>query len=338
MPDLDNVTDIGQKHTHTVFDDTYRTLSVKGTRLMIPLINYAFDENYSFAEEDICVIANEAGLPRVNTQPENASANQAQASESAFPAQERYITDSLFRVGEEDVFQLYILEEQTWAKNDIYLRLYQYMLSHANMHLVRMLEQDCVSLPQVGVLNLRNKQPTRHIKLKYGKKQQIDITAQIINLQDFRSIDEMEKHNLYCLMPYHMFLLDNAVRKQESDVLDRYIEEKEKYNAALQKALDEKRLSPDELLLLEEARKRNLSGLNWERFGVNTREMETMGGQVLELQFEIDRKIAYENGEKKGENRILQELKDSGLFDKKKLEQFTKAMQSGKSYSAAKHR
>lgn len=218
---------MAENNSNTPFDDAYRTLAVKGKRLMIPLINYMFKQNYSM-DTSIELKPNTAYKPDAK----------------------KVITDSKFWVGEKELYNVFIIEEQTEAKSDMPFRLYDYMLAHASQNLHDTYDSGRIIMPTVGVLNLRgdNENPkTMELVHTRGK---IDVTMKSISMQKIENLDYLAEHNLFCLMPYYGFIIEDKLRNSDTkDAEILYKRELEKYNKILDQAVKEGKIDDKERFL-----------------------------------------------------------------------------------------
>lgn len=275
---------MSENNSNTPFDDAYRTLSVKGKRLMIPLINYMFKQNYSMDTS-------------IELHPNTAYK----------PDDKKIITDSKFIVGEKELYNVFIIEEQTNAKADMPFRLYDYMLAHASQNLHATYNDSKIIIPTVGVLNLRgDNKDVKTMKLVHTNGE-IDVTMKSISMQKIQDLDYLAKHDLYCLMPYYGFIIEDKLRNSETKEAENlYKKELGKYSDILDQAVTKGKIDEKERFLLSELRAKVINAMRFEKDGLNVKELEKMGGQVLELKYYDGLVRAEERAEKRAEKRANQ--------------------------------
>ena len=254
---------MNENSSNTPFDDAYRTLSVKGKRLMIPLINYMFKQHYPMDT-------------LIELKP-----NVVYKSDS-----KKLITDSEFVVGEKEVYNLFIIEEQTEAKTDMPFRLYDYMLAHASRNLHDTYDTGRIIIPTVGVLNLRgDNKDVKTMKLVHTNGE-IDVTMKSISMKNIQDLDYLAKHDLYCLMPYYGFIIEDKLRNSETkDAEKLYRQELNKYYDILEQAVAKGKIDEKERFLLHDLRNKVINAMRFEKDGLDVKELEKMGGQVLDLPY-----------------------------------------------------
>lgn len=266
---------------NTPFDDVYRTLTVKATRLMIPLINYMFNQDYSMSTP--IRLAN-------NETPKNKG--------------ESTITDSRFVLANNEEYNIFIIEEQTNLDKNIEYRLYDYMLRHASDYLSKDFERGRIVLPSVGVLNLRGDNKNIKPMKVVHTNGEIDVTMKDISMQNVSNLEYLEEKNLYCLMPFYSFTIEDKLRKYENEAAKQlYKQELDKYYSIIQKAEQKGVLIEDEASTLSDIRRLVIDGLRFHKSGLNVKELEDMGGKVIELEHEKRYKAGYNEGTRETANQ-----------------------------------
>ena len=163
---------------NTPYDDAWHIMGIRAARLFLYPINHIFKTNYPL---DTPIVA--------------------RPNETLFNGK-RIITDMCFQVGTSDTFELFILEEQAWSDGAMAQRLLEYIFSHAAMLSNDVIQAGRVSIPRAAVINLRGRQKSVSLPIYVNGKQVDNLTLGVINLQDYRSQDDLAKDNLYCLLPY----------------------------------------------------------------------------------------------------------------------------------------
>ncbi|MBO6304946.1 MAG: hypothetical protein J6M62_07725 [Selenomonadaceae bacterium] len=284
---------MAENTSNTPFDDAYRTLSAKGTRLMIPLINYMFHQKYSM-DVPITLLNNE-------TNEDNSKA----------------ITDSRFMVGDNHLYNIFIIEEQTNLDKDIPYRLYDYMLRHALSHLSKMYKNGKIILPSVGVLNLRDDNKDIKPMTLVHTNSEIDVTMKDISMQNVENLEKLAENKLYCLMPFYAFMMEKRLRNSDTEEAKKlYLQELSKYRDIIEKAKNNGDLIADESYTLDDIRQMVIDGLKFEKDGLNTKELEKMGGRIVELEHEK----RFREGQEKAEFSVFQNLMTPILKKHKNIE------------------
>ena len=218
---------MAENTSNTPFDDAYRTLSAKGTRLMIPLINYMFRRHYPM-NTPITLLDNE-------TEEDNSN----------------IITNSKFMLGNGDLYNIFIVGEQTKLNKDVPYILYDYMLRYTLSHLSEMYKTGTIILPTVGVLNLYgNYNDIKTMKLLHTNAG-INVTVSDLNLEEFPQLKDLVGFELYCLMPYHILLMEDRLKKVDNVIAKQLsIEKFNECITLLKKANENGDISDNEELLI----------------------------------------------------------------------------------------
>ncbi len=296
---------MAENTSNTPFDDVYRTLVVKTNRLMIPLINFMFNRQYPM------------DIPIVNL-----------SNEAYTPENEKLCTDAKFAIGnrEDEIYNIFIIEEQTNQDNTIPIRLYEYMLSHASRSLNDTYKHGKIVIPSVGVLNLRGSNTEVPMKLVHTNGE-IDVTMKNFSMKKSDSLEYLVEHKLYCLMPYFAFSIENRLKQADNETAkELYKAELEQYHSLLKKAQENGDISDDEAYTLMELKNNVVNHMNFGNNDVSIKEMEKMArGKVLDLEFEKIRRKAREEAQEEMQ-KAQEEMQSENKKLKKEIEKLKHQM------------
>ena len=134
----------------------------------------------------------------------------------------------------------------------------------------------------------------------------IDVTMKSISMQKIENLDYLAEHNLFCLMPYYGFIIEDKLRNSDTkDAEFLYKRELEKYNKILDQAVKEGKIDNKERFLLTELRGKVINAMRFEKDGLDVKELEKMGGQVLELKYYDGIVRAEEKAEEKANKKTF---------------------------------
>ena len=250
-----------------IFDDIFRTLCEKNSKLLIPLINEVFHKNYPMTEK----IELWAGEHHVL----------AEDSKSL----DKRITDSAIHIGE----KLYHLECQSNPDGSMVLRMVEYDFHIALENAVEMATGYEMQFPESAVLYLRHSENTPdeiQMKITFPQNHSVTYSVPVIKTQLYSEEDIIGKQ-LYFLIPYYILKYEHI-----SDTED-LTEISQEYRKLYQGMTDAK-----EAGLLNEYDMSNIVDFTNKLVEYVFREQETirnevnavMGGEVLETY--ADRMIA----------------------------------------------
>jgi hypothetical protein len=253
---------------HTPYDDVFRTLVMDCKKLLIPLINETFGENYSGTEE-IILKENELFIHRPDG------------------TEDKRITDSLIEILRHKVGKDYHFECQSTPDGNIVVRIYDYDSQ------IALRESEIrngvleVRFPHSAILYLRStKNTSDFLKIRIVTPDgDVSYTVPVIKMSDYK-IEDIFKKNLLFLIPFYIFTYENEFKDIESNG-ERLRKLKETY-ADIRKTLDDMCVSGglDEYTkctLCEMTEKViNSIALNFQN--IKKEVNEVMGGQILEYE------------------------------------------------------
>lgn len=207
----------------TAYDDSFRTLLNDCRKLIIPVVNEAFGEDYT-GQEEVVFAPNEHFL------------NQEDGAE------EKRITDSNFIiVGADGAKKRYHIECETNLDDTIILRIFEYDAQIALNDGKREGTTFTVSFPHSAVMALRHtkKTPnTMHIRvITPGGEAGYDVP--VIKVQRY-SLEEIFERRLLFFLPFYIFSYERQLPECENDEakLKQLIDEYRHIRAKLDDLLD----------------------------------------------------------------------------------------------------
>ncbi len=256
-----------QKH-NTIFDDVFRTMVQKMPKLLIPVINEVFRTNYT--EKDyVSQMRNE--------------------HEEEFG---RIITDSVIRIGN----KLYHIECQSTEDSSMVVRMIEYDFAIALEETLQNGRPYEMEFPQSCVLYLRHKDNTPNaleLKVNLPNGGSFLYHTPIIKVQQYAK-DEIFQKKLLLFLPYYIMRYEKQLPEiyENAEKLEQLLTEYEEIRYGLEVELyDEGKseLYKDLIKLIV-----RISEYMIQSKHANERMGKVMGGKVLELASEMDRRIGRE--------------------------------------------
>ena len=181
---------------NTPYDNAYRTLLDSCPRLIIPLINEIFGENYT-GQEKIVQSPNEFFI--------------------LDEGDRKIVTDSVFTIYGDHVGH-YHIECQSNSDGSMLIRMFKYD-SHIAVKCSSVFENTLtVRFPNFAVLYLRstvNTPDTSVIQIETPGGS-VSYEVRIIKIKEY-SIEEIFRKNLLLLIPFHIFVFESRLEDIESD-------------------------------------------------------------------------------------------------------------------------
>ena len=269
----------------TAYDDSFRTLLNDCRELIIPVVNDAFDENYT-GREEIILMNNEQFLIRYSGDVE------------------KRVTDASFIIVRADgTRKRYHIECESRMDKSILVRVFEYDAQIALTSAELQSDTFTVSFPHSAVLALRHtsKTPnTMHIRV-VTPGGEIGYDVPVVKVQ-YYSLDEIFERKLFFFLPFYIFSHEKQLPEYESD------EEK------LRKLTDEYRNILARLDALQEAGELNsftkvaicsminhvmeLIAENYTKVREGVKDI--MGGKVLDYDAKTIRNEAWNGGRNEG--------------------------------------
>ncbi len=266
MNKINNKTQIKDENIGTPFDDVFRTLLEKCSRLIVPVLNEVFHTDYSM-DEKVTLLSNEHYFVE-----EDGSAG-------------KRITDSCILIRK----KLYHIECESKVNSAIEIRMIEYDFHIALSHRQDSHGEQILRFPESAVLMLRSTEKTPdYLKVKLIMPDGLEAFYKIpvVKVQQY-SKEEIFNKNLLFFIPYYILRFEKNLKNidEQDEKLKQLTDDyREIYNRLCEL---EKRNVIDNTYLhdlvgltcrLIEVVARNTKNI--------TREVVQMGGQVLELESE----------------------------------------------------
>jgi hypothetical protein len=280
------------------YDDAFRTMETECDDIVIPFVNYFYNENYD-ENAQISRLRNEHFI------------------EHEDQSDEKRITDSHFKITQNGVSKIYHIEcESSAFDNSILVRMFEYDSqialdeSEADGTVLR------VRFPYTGLLLLRrsDKAPGRAEVIIQTPKGEISYDVTIMKMSDF-TIDRLFENRLYLMIPFYIFNYERQLKKinLDDDKTEALAEEFRNIMDRLDEELDNGKLSALSHNAIIRLTHKVVYKLSMNHEKVQEKVGGIMGGKVLDLpDFKVFREGKAE-GLKEGKAEGLKEGKAEGL-------------------------
>lgn len=258
---------IREKDYNTPYDDAFRTMLSKCTRLIIPVINELFGENYSGSEQ-IVQTPNEYYVSVGNGE------------------DRKIVTDSVFTIIGV-LKRRYHLECQSSTDGSILIRIFEYdvhaALEYAEIDGDRMR----VRLPHSGILYLRSSDKTPRIStiMIEASEGEVEHRVHSMMVKEY-TVEEIFSKNLLFLIPFHIFAYEKRLDHIDSDAAE--CESLTEHYAGIidriEKLAEEGSITAYERQIILELSWKVFNAVTKRHDNVRKAGKEVMGGRVLELE------------------------------------------------------
>ncbi len=250
-----------------IFDDIFRTLCEKNSKLLIPLINEVFHKDYKMTEK----IELWSGEHHV-------------LSGDVDGLDER-VTDSAIYIGH----KLYHIECQSNPDGSMVLRMVEYDFHIALENAVRGEEGYEIRFPESAVLYLRHGKNTPdeiQMKVTFPQNESVTYRVPVVKVQQYSEEDILGKQ-LYFLIPYYILKYEHI---SEEDSLEEISEEYRRLYQGMMDARDAGLLNEYDMSNIVDFTNRLVEYVFRENQNAKREVSAVMRGQVLETY--ADRMIA----------------------------------------------
>lgn len=185
-------------NSNTPYDDVHKTMSHDCPRLLIPVVNEAFQEKYT-GDEKIKFLHNEHFI-----------------NIEGKPTEEK-ITDSCFEIQSETI-KKYLIESQSNADSSMPRRLFEYGSQVALDDAVEEGDQLVVDFPRTAVLFLRHTRNTPdEMKIKIQTTGgSVLYNVPVIKIQKY-TLQEIFEKNLLFFLPFYIFRYSKKLKVYEAN-------------------------------------------------------------------------------------------------------------------------
>lgn len=258
--------------TNTIFDDVFRTIVQKMPKLVIPLINEVFHTSYP---DDVEI---------------------TQWSNEQITKDKTVITDSCLRIGN----KVYHIECQSTDDTTMAIRMIEYDFSTALNFKKKDRRNYILRFPYSAVLQLRENSNTPdilNVKLIFADGGTYDYQVPVVKVNSYTKDNIFEK-KLLMLLPFYIMRYEKKKKdfdknpKELAALLDDYRD--------IQKRLEEATQKSDLYTDLMKLITKIADYIFRDEPNVKKGLGDVMGGQILELETEKQRRIGKEAGRREG--------------------------------------
>ncbi|SEF67603.1 hypothetical protein SAMN02910276_00815 [Butyrivibrio sp. Su6] len=286
-------------YSETAYDDAFRTMEGRCNDLLIPFVNYMFDEEYDKS----------AVVKRLRNE---------HYIEHEDGSEEKRVTDSFFDITCNNITKRYHLECESKKYDGIILvRVFEYGTQIAIDNGEKSLYKARFTFPESGVLLLRAgnevaDKATIEIALPNNKEVSYDIP--LIKVSDY-SIDEIFSKKLYMLIPFYIFNFErklpeiNCNEAQIDDLLGIY----EKIFLRLKQEQEVSNLSALSYDAIIRLTYRVAYKLTMKQDNVQKKVGDVMGGKVLDLPCFRAYDQGLEEGIEQGIDAFIEDKLEDGI-------------------------
>lgn len=281
-------------YSPSAYDDAFRTMESKCDDILIPFVNYFFNERY----DDNAVITRMRNEYFI---------------EHADHSDEKRITDSHFSITQNGIQKKYHLEcESKIYDGTILIRLFEYDSLVAMDGAESCRDKLRVRFPYTGLLLLRDsKNAPREAEIIIETSEgNVSYHIPIIRESDF-DIDALFEKKLYFLIPFYIFNYESDFKEMEKDqlMIDALFEKLGIIFKRLENENSEGRLSGLSYSVIINSTHRVMAKLTENHKTLNEKVGDFMGGQVMDLP-EIR---AYDEGMAKGIEQGIGNLRSAAV-------------------------
>lgn len=254
---------INVSHSNTIFDDIFRTLCDKNPKLLIPLINEIFSQNYSI-DEKLDSLSNEHYS--ILSQNKNGIAEK--------------ITDSCIRLHD----KLYHIECQSSHDGTMILRMVEYDFFIAVNTAIKEQDYYRLSFPHSAVLYLRsnNSTPdTMNMLIDFPDKQQVTYQIPIIKLHTYTKDDVIHKQ-LFFFIPYYILKYEKEIKNHDDTALKKMKSEFIELKKGLETAKENGIIKQYDMTNIFDLTVKLVDYISQNNVKVREEVNSVMGGKVLE--------------------------------------------------------
>ena len=305
-------------YSEFAYDDAFRTMETECDDILIPFVNYFYNENYDKSAE-ITRLRNEHYI------------------EHEDQSDEKRITDSHFKITQNGISKIYHFEcESKPYDNSILVRLFEYDAqiaadeSNNEGNILR------VRFPYTGLLLLRrsDKAPEVVTVIIETPKGEISYDVTTIKMSDF-TVDSIFENRLYLMIPFYIFNYEREFRRinRDDDKAEALAEVFRNIIGRLDNELEIGNLSAFSYNVIIRLTHKVVYKLTMKHTKVQEKVGGIMGGKVLDLPeiriFHEGKAEGLAEGEKKGlakGERQRKKLSDENASLRKEIERLKAEM------------
>ena len=281
---------IGPIYSNIAYDDAFRTMEGECDDILIPFINYFFNETFD-SNAVITRMRNESFI------------------EHEDHSEEKRISDSHFAITQNGVRKIYHLEcESKPYDGSILVRMFEYGTQIAISGAEVRTDEVHIKMPVEGLLLLRNsgRVPDNARVVLETPAGKLSYDVRIIKEADF-SIDTIFEKGLFLLIPFYIFNFEsqfdiiNSDQKRINEMMDLYKNIHEK----LEDEHESGRLSSRSLSVIIGMTHSVFCKLTSKHEALSEKVGEYMGGKILDMPDVALYKMGKAEGKAEGEEALL---------------------------------
>lgn len=280
---------MNDKSVNTPYDDAFRTLLVKCSTLVIPLVNEVFHENYEL-RENVKIFHNEFYV--------------------GIREQRKRITDSHLGIRDER----YHVECQSSMDGTMTVRVFEYDAQIAVEAAKVEKGKTTFQFPYSALLYLRCSVDTpQSMQVVFQVSENcISYEMPILKVPEY-TVDKILEKELYFLIPFHIFAFEKKLAHINDDPheLEDLLQIYRKFSRTLQQKVEDGRLTEYERQVIRDMTVKVVNSLARKWANIKKGVGAIMGGEILEL--EVDKIL--NRGIAEGRMNSMIELVRDGLLD-----------------------
>ncbi len=274
-----------------IYDDIFRTLCEKNTKLLIPVINEVFSTKYKITEEMELL----SGEHHILSGKEQNSIGEI-------------ITDSLIRLAG----KFYHIECQSNPDGTIILRMVEYDFHIALENVKKTEEGYEINFPYSAVLYLRHtgRTPDKiEMKVNFQNGESINYSVPVIKVQKY-NYEEIIQKDLFLLIPYYIMRYEN---KTDEEIMPYIKKEYEELYNGISKAYNNDILNSYDMTNIIEFTEKLVHYIFNNNKNICKEVDKVMGGQVLETYADKKLKQGMQQGMQQGIQQGMQQGIQQGM-------------------------
>ncbi len=278
---------------NTAYDDSFRTLLTDCKRLVVPLVNEVFGENWA-DNERVELYQNEVFITA--------------------GGDKKRITDSNFTIGNNS--RRYHIECQSSNDGTIVVRVFEYASQIAVTTAEQDVSETAFTLPASGILYLRstNNTPDKHTIVIDTPGGKISYEVPILKVQDY-DLDEILEKRLFFLIPFYFFRFSLNEMEENETLIQNMVQIYRELWRKLELLVEAGTLSEYENLAIKAMCDKVAQALVVRHKNVKEGVDNIMGGQVLDYEAKRIYLAAKEEGMQQGIMLAIFKLVAEGDYD-----------------------
>lgn len=292
---------------NTPYDDSFRTLLTDCKRLVVPLVNEMFGENWAETEH-VELYQNEVFITA--------------------GADKKRITDSNFTIGNS---RRYHIECQSSEDGTMTVRIFEYATQVAITTAEHGTSETTFTMPVSGILYLRcsNRVPDYHRIVVNTPGGSVDYKIPIIKIRDY-SLGELLEKRLFFLIPFYFFNYQMEALERDSNLIDDMKRTYQELWNDLELLVQQDKLSEFEKSAVKAMCEKVAHALSANYNNVKKGVDIVMGGKILDYEAKRIRNKAWDEAEEKSNVQAVVNMLILGNDEMKVREMYPEQFEAGK--------